>query len=441
MVRPRERAARVRAVGRGSTHTYLPTYTSTSYASCGTDFRTYWMSQEDLAHGLQACPTDASSGGYPSSRRFAVEHSFSASLLDRQHVGCMLERGGSAAARAPVPVSLLKLEKTGGTSLAATIVSSCVAYHCAVLAQAGGNLSCQLSFASYARACSRRLELNRVRRGMASEFKAWETCNEPGLNKEARGLSGLALAIRGCMRLPLLVNKATTDLFERRRSPCFVAPKPLQWSAAPYRNLVTVLREPVGRMLSALYFFSAGGSLSERSLNLTAMGGRPLNTVGAAELTTRALRLDLLTQRHVFGPMPVAQLGGGEGPGAVERAVHLLRHYGLVGLTEQPTETRALLSLRLGLGAGALVECSRKCVGGGAHRSVSLLRPAVRELLEQAFAPELELYRRGVEIHRAQVAAHDSASFRAAVGRIEREQAAFRAACAAGCGAAARALL
>jgi len=362
---------------------------------------------QDVDVGLLPCPLSPAPQRYVDTRLFAQHHSLSSSLIDRRQIACMLERH---SAPEPQAVSLLKLEKTGGTTLASQIVSSCIAHSCA-----SGN--CSLSFAAVARACGST--------STTEALDAWQTCR-PRENDD----SALARALRSCMRLPLLVNKATTDLLERRRSLCFVAPQPASWATAPYRNFIAILREPLARRISALYYFNG-------KLNVTSMGGRALRAIDVAELTAEAMQelISVHENRQIFGPDPVQQLGGREGSdsAALARASALLQGHCVVGLTERPNATRALISLRLGLAADALVSCAHKRVGGDAHRR-GPLAPAARVIAEAAFATERRLYARATELHAEQVRAFSKATFAAAERRVQSAQAAFSAACASGCG-------
>jgi len=330
----------------------------------------------------------------------------------------MLQRG---VAPAPVPLSMLKLEKTGGTSLASTIVSSCVAHHCS----AGRN--CPLGHSSAARACGVEVS-NSQHNGLDS----WQTCRVVDSER-----SPLAAALRACMRLPLLVNKATTDVFGRRRSVCAIAPRSSEWadvashwsSAATARDrmranvVLVVLREPMARLLSALYYFNGHRGLA-------ALSGRQVRTINASHLTLNAMR-ELLKEPSLLGPNPVEQLGGSgmDTQAAIARSTTLLSRHCLVGLTERPDETRALLTLRTALSADALVSCGRKRVGDSAHRGVLPLD--AHAVLATHFAAERALYDHATSVHQMQV--DDSApphAFARTVQRVKVAQAAFEADCA-----------
>ena len=303
-------------------------------------------------------------------------------------------------------VSLLKLEKTGGTSLASTIVSSCVAHHCA-------DKNCTLSFAATSHACGQHA-------GAVDYLDSWQTCRVPKYDT-----SPLAAAFRHCQALPLLVNKATTDLFARSRSPCHIAPQPMSWDAAQYRNLLVMLREPIHRLLSALYYFNGRHEIR-------AMGGQPVRTVIATNLTLNAMH-ELVSpgNRHLWGPDPVWQLGGTDASKAVGRAEYLLASHCVVGLTERLDATRALISLRLGLSVDTLVSCTRKRVGDTAHAAP--LSADVHTLVEESFAPELALYDRARAIHTAQVASYSFERFSRTVAHVQEAQHAFSTACTKVC--------
>ena len=379
-----------------------------------------WPRSTDAANNLRPCRSrDAPAPSFLSSRDFAIAHSFSSAHIDLQHIACMAERQLQPR---PKPISLFKLEKTGGTTMAASIASSCIAHHC------GLHKGCSFTFNAVWRACGSQ----QLQRGPDNLVDAWQLCHPPRLTNAS---DGMTRAIRKCMSLPLLLNKATLDLLEEHRSPCYIAPQPSLWqSGTLYTNFIAVFRQPVARLMSGLYYFAS-------HYRVSAMGGQLLREIHVANLTVTAMQelLDPSVQ-HPWDPPAsvlrglVAQLGGkGRAPGqAVERAAYLIDRYGLVGLTEQIMPTRALITLRLGLEPEVLVECVRKRVGDAHHSGT--LRPEVRAAAEAGLADELVLYERVLAIHSRQRAAHDEQTFLDAIGRVQQAQTLFGNACASGCG-------
>ena len=177
------------------------------------------------------------SANFLKERHFAIRHSFEGALIDLAHIRCALRDPTFLAATAAAPpraVTFFKLEKTGGTSVASSIVSSCVARMCA-----DGRTPCDVSASGLDVACAGDMI----------------TCK--GLvENEDRERTPLWRAIKACAKLPLLVNKGTVDAYERHGKLCYVSPSPHACVVTPYRDFLIVFREPrAPRLLCVLFEF------------------------------------------------------------------------------------------------------------------------------------------------------------------------------------------
>ena len=327
---------------------------------------------------------------------FLVRHSFATDLIDLAFIRCTLRAnlGRSAAANLSStahwrrPIVFFKLSKTGGTSIASSLVSSCIASGCA-----RETPPCDTTPAGLNSAC----------------------------NSDKIGCKGLLLndtstplvrAMSECARLPLLVNKATIDHFFKHGSLCAVAPRPRDCVLrAPYRKYLIVFRKPAERMVSFLYYFLGDAIVPSKSARLRSVVPSALSAVDMAAL----LRLAAQPGAGDRGWNVVAQL----------RNVSL-EEYFIVGLTEALPAFKVVVSLKLDLDVEALVACGTKRKNSIPHDATDL-SPAARAVLDAAALPELALFERARAIHTKQRRAIPPPLFAATLVRLEKAQERLRA--------------
>jgi len=296
------------------------------------------------------------SANFLKERHFAIRHSFEGSLIDLAHIRCALRDPTFLAATAATPpraVTFFKLEKTGGTSVASSIVSSCVARMCA-----DGRTPCDVSAGGLDVAC-------------AGDMIACKGLVE----NEDRERTPLWRAIKACAKLPLLVNKGTVDAYERHGELCYVSPSPHACVVTPYRDFLIVFREPRARLVSWMYYVLAPDT--------------PPAGLSAADVNGLVVKARAKNQGF---DLP---------PGLFNAS---LEDSFVVGIEEALPAFKVVAALRLGLPVEMFVACGTKRLSLIPHAASDLSKDA-RAALDAHAAPELALYTRAKAVAAAQRAA------------------------------------